>query len=184
MHRIVMKAIHGTRLPVLFLAAGFLCLDNRPLHGGGSGLNVAVIVNQASSNSVALGNYYCERRQVPPENIIRIKWTGGNIEWTMVDFTNTLLNPLLDALTARGISDQIDYVVLCMNIPYRVTLAGQGANSTTASLFYGFKSDSRNPNDCPLATNSNNSYSTSERIFRLARPDTATGYTFSTFLLP
>src|SRR5512146_166647 len=41
---------------------------------GGSGLNTVVVVNQASSNSCELGNYYCERRQVPPENLLRIDW--------------------------------------------------------------------------------------------------------------
>ena len=37
---------------------------------GGSGLNVVVVVNQKSSNSVVLGNYYCERRQILPENLL------------------------------------------------------------------------------------------------------------------
>src|SRR5689334_9294156 len=46
---------------------------------GGSGLNTLVVVNQSSSNSCAVGNYYCERRQVPPENLLRINWAGSNI---------------------------------------------------------------------------------------------------------
>src|SRR5689334_6436076 len=36
------------------------------LYAGGSGLNTVVVINQNSANSVALGNYYAERRQVPP----------------------------------------------------------------------------------------------------------------------
>jgi hypothetical protein len=43
----------------------------RQVFGGGSGLNVIVVVNQNSSNSVELGNYYCEKRQVPPQNVLR-----------------------------------------------------------------------------------------------------------------
>ena len=39
------------------------------LWAGGSGLNVVVVVNQNSTNSVQLGNYYCEKRQVPPQNL-------------------------------------------------------------------------------------------------------------------
>ena len=39
---------------------------------GGSGLNTLVVINQNSSNSIALGNYFAERRNVPPENILRI----------------------------------------------------------------------------------------------------------------
>src|SRR5262245_1469607 len=59
--------------PALILAAG-------------SGLNVVVVVNQNSANSIELGNYYCERRQIPPQNLLRVNWSGGNIEWTRSDF--------------------------------------------------------------------------------------------------
>src|SRR5690242_2711423 len=38
------------------------CFWAMQLLAGGSGLNVVVVVNQASTNSVALGNYYCEKR--------------------------------------------------------------------------------------------------------------------------
>ncbi|HEY6167737.1 MAG TPA: TIGR03790 family protein [Verrucomicrobiae bacterium] len=153
-----------------------LAVSPRPASAGGSGLNVAIIVNQASSNSVALGNYYAERRQVPPENLLRINWPGGNIEWSLNDFTNVLLNPLLAMLADRGLSNQIDYVVLSMDIPYRVQNPGLGYNSTTAALFYGFKSDPHPP--CSLAINSTNSYAGSEEIFRLAQPTSAPGYSF------
>ena len=45
---------------------------------GESGLNVIVVVNQNSSNSLQLGNDYCERRGVPPQNLFRMTgWTGG-----------------------------------------------------------------------------------------------------------
>jgi hypothetical protein len=60
------------------------------LFAGGSGLNVAVVVNQNSPNSVELGNYYCERRQVPPQNVLRINWTGGNVTWTLSEFETIL----------------------------------------------------------------------------------------------
>src|ERR1051325_11699270 len=56
------------------------------VNAGGSGLNVVVVVNQSSSNSVELGNYYCEKRQVPPQNLLRPTWTGGNGTWTKTDF--------------------------------------------------------------------------------------------------
>src|SRR5438093_3676166 len=92
---------------LLFLASG--C----QVWAGGSGLNVAVVVNQNSTNSVQLGNYYCEKRQVPPQNLLRAtNWTGGNIEWTSNTFAEVILNPLLSMLSARQLTNQIDYVVL------------------------------------------------------------------------
>lgn len=154
---------------------------SQPVHAGGSGLNVAVVVNEASSNSLALGNYYAERRAVPPQNVIRVNWPGGNIAWSTTDFTNVLLNPLLDALATRGISNQIEFVVLSMGFPYRLNQAGSDANSTTAALFYGFKPD---PNPlCTLAANSDNSYFASEEPSASARPDNAPGFSFLTTML-
>ena len=53
------------------------------LWAGGSGLNVIVVVNQNSTNSVQLGNDYCEQRGVPPQNVLRLTgWTGGAVEWS------------------------------------------------------------------------------------------------------
>ncbi len=149
------------------------------LFAGGSGLNVVVVVNQNSTNSVQLGNYYCEKRGVPPQNLLRItNWTGGNVQWTTTDFTNSLVNPLLAMLSSRGLTNQIDYVVLSMDFPYRVVQTGaqSGANSTTAALFYGFKADDCTTNcpegipGCNLPAASSNAYAGSEGIFRQTPP--------------
>ena len=78
------------------------------VYAGGSGLNVVVIVNQTSSKSVALGNYYLERRNVPPQNLLRASWAGGNVNWTRTEFESTLLTPLLSKLAARQLTNQID----------------------------------------------------------------------------
>src|SRR5262245_3011256 len=129
-----------------FVIGGLLlcALANR-LEAAGSGLTTMVVVNQASSNSVALGNYYAERRQVPPQNFLRINWPGGSVQWSTSDFGSVLQNPLLAAIQDRALTSQITHVVLSMDIPYRVidsgTPATAGQNSTTAALFYGFKPD-------------------------------------------
>jgi uncharacterized protein (TIGR03790 family) len=153
----------------------FLLVSAAGLFAGGSGLNVVVVVNQNSTNSVQLGNYYCEKRGVPPQNFLRItNWTGSNVQWTTSDFTNSLVNPLLSMLSSRGLTNQIDYVVLSMDFPYRVvqTVAPTGGNSTTAALYYGFKPDDFG-DSCSLPAASSNSYAGSEGIFRQAPPDTA-----------
>jgi uncharacterized protein (TIGR03790 family) len=162
----------ATGMAVLFISVA-------GLFAGGSGLNVVVVVNQNSTNSVQLGNYYCERRCVPPQNLLRItNWTGGNVQWATSDFTNSLVNPLLSMLTSRGLTNQIDYVVLSMDFPYRVVQGGaqSGNNSTTAALFYGFKTDDCSNNcpagypSCNLPDASSNAYAFSEGIFRQTPP--------------
>src|SRR5580692_6836828 len=92
------------------------------LHAGGSVLNTVVIINQTSSNSCALGNYYCQQRQVPPQNVLYINWTGGNTVWASNDFQTTLVTPLLNLLASRQLTNQVDYVVLSMDIPFQTTV--------------------------------------------------------------
>jgi uncharacterized protein (TIGR03790 family) len=139
-------------------------------------LNVVVVVNQNSTNSVQLGNYYCEQRSVPPQNVLRISWTGGNQDWTSSDFDTYLSNPLLAMLASRQLTNQIDFVVLSMDIPYRVTATDSAINSTTSTLFYGYKADPNPP--CSLAAGSANLYAGSEGIFRSTPPISANSNSF------
>jgi uncharacterized protein (TIGR03790 family) len=133
---------------------------------GGSGLNVAVVVNQPSPDSLALGNYYCERRHVPARNLVRINWAGGRVYWTRKECQGALIEPLAAALTQRGLTGQIDYVVLSMDIPYRV-YEDLDMNSTTSTLFYGFKTnDWRSPSPCQLSPEGDHDYFASELPFR------------------
>ena len=80
-------------------------------------------------------------------------------------------------LSARQLTNQIDYVLLCMDFPYRVTDTN-GANSTTTALFYGFIPDGLCawpglPSSCSLPNASSNSYAGSEYLFRSAAPGTS-----------
>ncbi len=151
------------------------------LWAGGSGLNVVIVVNQNSSNSVQLGNYYREQRQVPSQNFLRVNWPGGNTAWTNTDLNTTILNPLLAMLSNRGLTNQIDYVVLSMDFPYRVVASNSAENSTTSTLFYGFKADPNPP--CSLADGSSNAYAASEGIFRSTPPIDPASNSFMAFMI-
>jgi hypothetical protein len=54
-----------------------LIVSAAKLFAGGSGLNVVVVVNQNSPNSVELGNYYCEKPAAAAERFAH-PLTGGN----------------------------------------------------------------------------------------------------------
>jgi uncharacterized protein (TIGR03790 family) len=154
---------------------------------GGSGLNVMVVVNQNSANSVQLGNEYCAQRGVPPQNLFRItNWTGGPIAWSKNDFEGYLQKPLLAALAASGATTQLTYVLLSMDIPYRV-VEGDSGNSTTSVLFYGFKTNSDVqpglPTTCSLPDFSSNSFAFSELPFEVAMPNTAVTNSLLAFML-
>ncbi len=147
------------------------------VRAGGSGLNVVVIANQWSSNSCELANYYCELRAVPPENLLRITWGGDNISWLNTEFQAHLLTPLLDMLASRQLTNQIEYVVLSMDIPFQTINAVDGSiDSTTSALFYGLRSTGG-------TTGVTNSYAASEAVFSQARPTGAPGYSFLTTMI-
>ena len=163
------------------------------LIAGGSGFNIVVVVNTNSPNSLELGNYYCERRDVPPLNVLRIGWTGGNIVWTKNDFETLLRTPLNAMLASRQLTNQIDYVLLSMDVPYRVTQSGlpsvSGTASTTSCLYYGFKPDGSCPTcppccpGCSLPTGSASAYAGSEGIFRQTPPISATSNSWLVMML-
>jgi uncharacterized protein (TIGR03790 family) len=189
------KGVYAARdvvnLLVMRLLAGLLSLlalvlAAANLWAGGSGLNVIVVVNQNSTNSVQLGNDYCEQRGVPPQNYLRLtNWTGGAVEWSPGDFENLLLNPLLAMISARGLTNQAQFVLLSMDIPYRVA-DGTGQNGTTSVLFYGFKTNTAAPClpvSCSLPDASSNSYAFSELPFCEAPPDTAATNSFLAMML-
>ncbi len=85
-------------------------------------------------------------------------------------------------LSSRGLTNQIDYVVLSMDFPYRVYLSNAPStqNATTAALFYGFKTDDCSNNcpagisSCNLPAASSNAYAFTEGIFRQTPPVSAT----------
>jgi uncharacterized protein (TIGR03790 family) len=154
---------------------------------GGSGLNVIVVVNQNSTNSVQLGNDYCEQRGVPPQNVLRLtNWTGGSVTWAPTDFQNQLLNPLLAMIPSRGLARQAQFVVLSMDIPYRVADNDGNQNSTTSALFYGFKTNGAPVEgiaSCSLPDNTSNSYAYSELPFSQAPPNMAATNSFLAVML-
>src|SRR5215469_13162326 len=103
------------------LLACLAALAALKLHAGGIGLNTVVIVNQTSSNSCELANYYCQQRQIPPQNVLYINWTGGNTLWSSNDLQTILVTSLQAMLQTRQLTNQIVYLVLSMDIPFQTT---------------------------------------------------------------
>ena len=168
-----------SRLRFVLLGTAFLtCALAGKLLAGGSGLNTVVVANLTSSNSCELANYYCQARQVPPQNVLYISWPGGNTLWASNDFQTNLVAPLLNMLTTRQLTNQIDYVVLSMDIPFQTSF-GSTVNSTTSALFYGLRLG--NGSDSFGTTNS---YAASEAAFG---PGTqvvgSPGYSFLTAMI-
>jgi len=170
---------------LIILAATLIA---RSIWAGGSGYNVAVVVNLNSTNSMQLANAYCEARGVPPQNILRLnyQWSGGSISCSQDELQNQLLVPLLNTLQSRNLTNQIQFVLLSMDFPYRVS-ATNGENSSTSTIFYGFKPDTTPPpglpGGCSVPDDSSNSFAFSEMPFSQAPPSSAPTNSFLAVML-
>ena len=122
---------------------------------------------------------------MPPQNLLRMTgWTGGSIYWSRPLFKATP-NPLLAMIASRGLTNQAEFVLLSMDVPYRVA-DGDSDNSTTSALFYGFKTNGTpvaGYASCSLPDNSSNSYAYSELPFSQAMPNTAITNSFLAMML-
>ncbi|HMP74336.1 MAG TPA: TIGR03790 family protein [Kiritimatiellia bacterium] len=156
------------------LSAWLLLLTTGHLFAGGGPQNVLLVVNQTSSNSIALGRHYADLRGIPPPNILRLSITNQrNISSTQ--FTNEIHTPIFHYLDQSGLDDQIDYIVFSSDFPYRVVDGpfNDGFHaSLTSTLFDNFYANTNAfgpPVTCVIASGSLNLYASTETPFR--RPD-------------
>jgi uncharacterized protein (TIGR03790 family) len=85
-----------------------------------TGKDVWVIVNSNMVSSVALGEFYCSKRQVPMEQLIKLDLPEGE-EMSRVDYENKLLKPLREKF--KGM-ERKDFILLTTyGVPIRVGAA-------------------------------------------------------------
>jgi uncharacterized protein (TIGR03790 family) len=94
--------------------------------------NVLLVLNESSPASLEIGQYYAEKRQVPPGNIVRLKLPVQDaIERNAYD--RLLEAPLAAWFEANSAHDRILYIVLTKGVPLRIS-GTTGAEGTTASV--------------------------------------------------
>lgn len=104
----------------LTLAAGaLLSLTQAALAGGGPD-NVLIIIDPSSPDSLYLGNYYKNARNIPDANVLYIDPDAANYP----AFAGTQLPGFLGNLTQRRIDDHIDYVVVTPGNSFFVSAPG------------------------------------------------------------
>jgi uncharacterized protein (TIGR03790 family) len=115
---------------IYFVLACLLLLFSGWAVAGDSALrpkNVAVVVNNADSNSLEVGQYYLQARGIPPENLIQVSLPGSPRRLSATQFAQ--LKQKIDA----SLNPAIEVIVLVWTAPYAVE-----CNSITSALTLGF----------------------------------------------
>jgi len=132
--------------------------------------NVIIVVNDNSRESLELGHYCQAMRGVNERQIVHVS-TTTNDTITLTLFTSEIYTPVTIAISARGLSSQIDTIVYTRGMPYQVT-NGFRINSITSATDYGFKNY---PNpvtvQCTLPNSTSNLHFAAERDFSPADDD-------------
>ena len=115
----------------LFLSITVLGAATRPA-GAQTPANVLVVVNDTSEASRRVGDYYTQKRAIPPANVVHLK---APITETIsrAEFAAALEAPIVNALSKRSLQDRIFYIVLTKGVPLRIA-GTPGRSGTRASV--------------------------------------------------
>jgi uncharacterized protein (TIGR03790 family) len=138
---------------------------------GGGPQNVLVVMNERSPDSLELGHYYRERRGIPERNLCRVSVDPSSPDIPWPEFRARVLEPVNRHIEQQGLSNQVDFIVLCKDFPSRVS----DNESVTAALFYGFHGIPGCP-PCSMPTNTRSRYFGAERAFRRAAAGAPPGF--------
>lgn len=124
--RMLAKALCAAAIAVSALFVGVPCAFAQ------SAENVAVVINDNSSDSQKIGAAYARARSLPESNVLHIRTSPDETVDRLI-FTRTIEQPIAAAISRGRLQDRILYLVLTKGIPIRVT-GTRGANGTVASV--------------------------------------------------
>src|SRR4029079_10436671 len=102
--------------------AFWVCIDPSrvPNAAAQSAENVAVVINENSSVSQRIGEYYARKHALPSTNVIRIK-TSTDEMLDRLTYLTSIETPIAAALGRQNLQDRILYLVLTKGVPLRVS---------------------------------------------------------------
>lgn len=95
--------------------------------------NVLVVVNQASSVSRHIGEYYVHKRQIPLANLCRIQTTDEE-EITRAVYEDQVERGVARCLTANRVVEKILYIATTLGVPLKIKGPGEGVETEAASV--------------------------------------------------
>lgn len=124
-----MGALNLTKLISLYLAlfCGSLWAGSMPKSATMQPEQVVVVVNKQDANSVAVGDYYLNARNIPKKNLIVV-----DIPLNTASLSAEQFKPLREQIYAN-LGDEIQVIVLAWTKPFAVS-----CNSITSAVTLGF----------------------------------------------
>jgi uncharacterized protein (TIGR03790 family) len=93
--------------------------------------SVLIVVNQPSSLSRKIGEYYAERRRIPASNICRLN-ASTDEEISRSDFDSQIARPIQDYLRGHNLTEKLLYIVTTAGVPLKIRgnlgLSGEAAS--------------------------------------------------------
>lgn len=81
---------------------------------------VLVVANQNNSQSMALAQYYMQVRNIPASNLLTLNWTSDdNADTCTLAYYNANISAPITSKIAS--LPEIDYIVLCRNLPSKIS---------------------------------------------------------------
>ena len=102
-------------------------------HAGGGPQNVLVVINTRSQDSIEVGEYYVQQRDIPAVNVLRLA-CPTDLDITYAVARSKILDPIRRYLEKAGIKDHIHYIVTTQGMPIRVDVGGAGGHFSKVSL--------------------------------------------------
>lgn len=102
--------------------------------GAGGPENVAVVVNDASSLSRSIAEYYARKRVIPASNVCHVRAPEAE-EISRAEYRTNISDAVARCLRERQQTEKILYIVTTAGLPLRVRgVAGDGAQTDTAAV--------------------------------------------------
>ncbi len=111
-----MRSVRGIVSPALWLTLA----SAATAHAGGGPENLLIIIDPSNANSMYVGNYYAQKRNVPPANILYLDPEAANY----AEFVNGNQQGFLGTLAGRLIRDHIDFVLVTPGQSFYVPASG------------------------------------------------------------
>ena len=93
---------------------GILFGGARAARAGGGGENMLLVVNPSDPNALQIANAYAALRDIPANNILYITppadYANAAGQISQAEVTSYYLNPIANAISARGLTGQINYI--------------------------------------------------------------------------